>query len=675
MSQSPIKSNGNTPLSRCNAVSRKGYKFWSYLVVAGLIVLGGCASIGNPDGGPYDETPPVFVGSTPARGALNVKDGKVTLSFDEYVKLEKASEKIVVSPPQVQQPIIKTSGKKISVSIEDTLKPNTTYTIDFNDAIVDNNEGNPLGNFAFAFSTGEVIDTLAVSGTVLDAQNLEPVQGMLVGLHEELDDSAFTTLPFVRVSRTDAEGRFTIRGIAPGSYRAYALKDMNQNFRFDQKSEAIGWLDSLVVPRTEVRMEPDTTWIDSLTIDTVRILPVTHYLPEDLVLLTFTEEPTFRYLVKNERTALNKFTLIFSTPSDTLPLIEPLNFPQGDSAYIVEANPRNDTITYWMRDTLVYYQDTLSMCLTYMATDTLGLLSPRTDTLRLVPKKTRAKQLAEEAKKRKEEEKELEKRLKRGDSTVVKKQTPVLPVKVNGGSSMDLNAVVTVTVNEPLASYNDSALHLVRKVDTLWVDEPFVFRRQKAKLMTYELLAEWRPEEEYKLTLDSAAFTGIYGLSSKKTDTNLRFNSLEKYSSFVLTLLGSINQQADRQAGGQLIAQLVDKSDKLIRQAVVGDDGRAEFYFVKPATYYVRLLADDNGNGVWDTGLWDDRRRAERVFYYGKPLEMRENWDYSEEWDPLAKPIERQKPDDLKKNKKEKRERKSKNQQREEQKRKKQKKR
>ena len=228
-------------------------------------------------------------------------------------------------------------------------------------------------------------------------------------------------------------------------------------------------------------------------------------------------------------------------------------------------------------------------------------------------------------------------------------------------------------VNEPLASYNDSALHLVRKVDTLWVDEPFVFRRQKAKLMTYELLAEWRPEEEYKLTLDSAAFTGIYGLSSKKTDTNLRFNSLEKYSSFVLTLLGSINQQADRQAGGQLIAQLVDKSDKLIRQAVVGDDGRAEFYFVKPATYYVRLLADDNGNGVWDTGLWDDRRRAERVFYYGKPLEMRENWDYSEEWDPLAKPIERQKPDDLKKNKKEKRERKSKNQQREEQKRKKQK--
>ena len=212
----------------------------SFRIIGGMLLLGSCASIGNPDGGPYDETPPVFIGSTPARGALNVKDGKVTLSFDEYVKLEKASEKIVVSPPQVQQPVIKTSGKKISVSIEDSLKANTTYTIDFNDAIVDNNEGNPLGDFAFAFSTGDVIDTLAVSGTVLDAQNLEPVQGILVGLHEELDDSAFTTMPFVRVSRTDAEGKFTIRGIAPGSYRAYALKDMNQNFVFDQKSETIG---------------------------------------------------------------------------------------------------------------------------------------------------------------------------------------------------------------------------------------------------------------------------------------------------------------------------------------------------------------------------------------------------------------------------------------------------
>lgn len=640
----------------------------STLLIAGVLALTiGCASIGSPDGGPFDETPPVFLGSTPELRALGVTDQKVTLNFDEYIKIEKASEKVVISPPQATQPIIKTNGKKIIVSLEDSLKENTTYTIDFNDAIVDNNEGNPLGNFAFSFSTGDRIDTLAVSGIVLDASNLEPVQGILVGLHSNLEDSAFTTLPLERVSRTDAEGHFTIRGIAPGSYRAYALNDMNQNFFFDQKAEMLSWLDSLVIPSTEVRMEPDTTWIDSLTIDTVRILPVTHYLPEDLVLLAFTEEPTFRYLVKSERKTLNTFSLYFSTPSDTLPLIEPFNFP-ADSSYIVQANPRNDTITYWMRDTLYYYQDTLSFALTYMATDTLGLLTPRTDTLQLVPKKTRAKILQEEEKKRKEEEKEREKRLKRGDSTEVRKEPPVLPIKINASGSMDLNASVTIDFNEPVTLRSDTLIHLVHKVDTLWKDEPFVFRRRKDQLMSYELLAEWKPEEEYKLSVDSAAFTGMYGLQSKKSEANIKFNPLDQYSTFILTITSA--ERFHDTEGAKLMAQLVDKSDKVIRQEPV-NDGHADFYFVKPSTYYIRLLYDLNGNGVWDTGLYEDHRRAEPIYYYTQPFEMRENWDYSQDWDPLLLPIEKQKPDDLKKTKVEKKEKKSKNEQREEQKRKK----
>ena len=635
-------------------------------IVATVTILIGCASIGSPDGGPYDETPPKVLGSTPLPGALGVTEQKVVIDFDEYIKLEKASEKVVVSPPQKTQPVIKTNGKKIIVSLEDSLLEDATYTIDFNDAIVDNNEGNPLGNYAFTFSTGDHIDTLACSGLVLSATNLEPVQGILVGLHSNLEDSAFTTLPFERVGRTDADGHFTIRGIAPGEYRAYALQDMNQNFFFDQKSEMLAWLDSLVIPSTEVRMEPDTTWIDSLTIDTIRILPVTHYLPEDLVLLAFTEEPTFRYLVKSERPALNKFSLYFSTPSDTLPHLEPFNFP-ADSAYIVQTNARNDSITYWMKDTLYYYQDTLSFALTYYATDTLGILSPRTDTLNLVPKKTRAKILQEEEKKRKEEEKEREKRLKKGDSTEVKKPTPVLSMKVNAGSSMDLNAVVTVVFEEPVVAYCDTSLHLTHKVDSLWEDAPFVFRRRKGQLMTYELLGEWRPEEEYKFHIDSAAFTGLYGLSSKKSETSIKFSALDKYSSFILNIL---RPERFNTPGSQLVAQLVDKSDKVVRQQVV-KDGHADFYFVKPATYYIRMFWDLDSDGVWDTGCYDTHTPAEAIWYYTQPIEMRENWDYNQDWDPLDIPIDKQKPDDLKKTKSEKKEKKSKNKQREEEKRKK----
>ena len=204
-----------------------------------LILLTACASIGNPDGGPYDEVAPSFVSSTPQPYATAVKDGKIVLEFNENIKLEKAFEKVVVSPPQLEMPEINYSGKRITIQLLDTLKPNTTYSVDFNDAVVDNNEGNPLENFAFVFSTGNNVDTLAVSGTVLDASNLEPIKGMLVGAYKAGSDTLFSTTPFERLSRTDSRGRFTIKGLAPGSYRIYALADANQNYSSTRRAKKL----------------------------------------------------------------------------------------------------------------------------------------------------------------------------------------------------------------------------------------------------------------------------------------------------------------------------------------------------------------------------------------------------------------------------------------------------
>ena len=196
-----------------------------------IILLYACASTGTPDGGPYDETPPKFVRATPEPNATNNKRKKIAIEFDEFIKIENAAEKVIISPPQTEMPEVKASGKRVLVEFFDTLRDNTTYTIDFGDAIVDNNEGNPMGNFSYAFSTGEIIDTMEVSGTVLNAQDLEPIKGIQVGLHSNLNDSAFTSLPFVRISRTDSRGHFTIKGVAPGKYRIYALKDGNQNYK------------------------------------------------------------------------------------------------------------------------------------------------------------------------------------------------------------------------------------------------------------------------------------------------------------------------------------------------------------------------------------------------------------------------------------------------------------
>lgn len=623
--------------------------------ILAVSLMTACASIGSPDGGPYDETPPIFLGSTPEPFAVGVKDKRVELEFDEFIKIEKAAEKVVVSPPQMTLPEIKTNGKKIVVTLDDSLKANTTYSIDFSDAIVDYNEGNPLGNFAFSFSTGEHIDTLAVSGTVLNASNLEPIKGILVGLHSNLSDSAFTTIPFERVSRTDADGRFTIRGIAPGSYRAYALQDANQNYMFDQKNEMIAFLDSLVVPYTEIRMHQDTTWIDSLTIDTIRTVPCVHYLPEDLVLLAFTEAPTQRYLTKTERPGLNRFSIIFSLGADSLPLLKPLNFPEED-AYIVQASLDYDSITYWMRDSLVYFQDTLSFALTYEYTDTAGVLVPRTDTLSLVPKKTRAKIQEEERKKLEEAKKEREKRMKHGDTIPEPKpQMKFLSIKIKGGTNMNLNNNVWIDFDEPIVQYSDTAIHLYKKVDTLWIDEPHLFRQRENELMGYELLAEWRPEVEYKLNIDSAAFVGLYGLHTKQQETKLKFKGLDQYSTLYLTIQG---------AKPSYVVQLLSGGEKVARQQQV-ERGQADFYFLSPSTYHIRIFNDRNGNGIWDTGLYENKESAEEVYYFPGKIETRANWDYTQEWNPTALPIDRQKPDDIKKQKSTTKERKSKNAERE----------
>lgn len=597
-------------------------------VVTVIAALYSCASIGRPDGGPLDETPPRFIGSTPAAGALNNTKTKVSLSFDEFIKLEKANEKVVISPPQVQQPEIKASGKRISVNLLDSLKPNTTYTIDFSDAIVDNNEGNPLGNFAFTFSTGSAIDTMEVSGTLLEASNLEPVKGMLVGMHSNLSDTAFTKLPFDRVARTDSRGHFTIRGVAPGKYRIFGLMDADQNFAFSQKSEALAFNDSLVIPRWEERIRQDTTWVDSLTIDTIVERKYTYYLPDNVILRSFKEDLFSQYLVKNERLTPEKFTLYFAAKADTLPVLKGLNFDERD-AFIIEKNLTNDTIHYWVRDSLLYKQDTLSLSLNYLYTDTLNQLVPRTDTLNLVAKTV--KKAVDEPKKKKKKKGEEEE----------PEPTKFLHVSTYIPSTMDVYDYISLSFDEPIASFDSTAIHLKQKVDTLWEDIPFAFEQDSLKLRKYNLYYDWEPGKEYEFSVDSTAFHGIYGLFTDKIKQNIKVRSLEEYGAIYFNISG---------CDSIAFVELLDTQDKVVRKVPVVN-GQADFYFLNPGKYCARLINDTNGNGVWDSGEYETKRQPEMVYYYPQILEPKANWEVEQTWDVKALPLDKQKPDELKKQK------------------------
>ena len=607
-----------------------------------LVIIGySCASMGTPDGGPYDEMPPKCVGSSPKLHAVNTKNKKLELEFDEFIKLEKAAEKVVVSPPQLDQPEIKVVGKKVVIELIDTLKDSTTYTIDFSDAIVDNNEGNPMGHFTYSFSTGASIDTMEVSGTVLNAADLEPIKGIQVGLHKNLNDSAFTKLPFDRVSRTDSRGHFSIRGVAPGKYRIYALMDGNQNYLFDSKTEAIAFSDSIIIPSMMPATRQDTIWKDTLTIDTIKTVGYTRFMPDDIILRVFKEENTRQYFSRSQRDKENHFILKFSAKADTLPTLKGLNFDEKD-AFVIEPNAGNDSICYWIKDSLVYQMDTLEIQMDYLYTDSLNQLVPKTDTIYLANKLTRAQKEKLAKKEAEEKEKERKKKEKTGEK-IEPEPTPFLKMNVDAPSAFDINKNILLTFEEPVVRMDTSAIRVNVKEDTLWVKAPFLLVADSVIPRQYEILASWEPEKEYQLQIDSAAITGLYGLHTNKVEQTLKVKKQDEYGTLLLNLPG-VEQSC--------IVELMDNSGKVLRQQAVTPEGTADFYYLAPNTkYYIRMFNDRNGNKVWDTGVFEKGIQPEEVYYFPKVWEMKANFEFEETWDVHAVPVDKQKLDEIKKQK------------------------
>ena len=613
---------------------------WCAIVVV-AIVAASCARMGNPDGGWYDETPPRVVGASPSEKATNVHTKKVYINFDEYIKIDNPSEKVVVSPPQLEAPEIKAQGKRIAISLLDSLKANTTYTIDFSDAISDNNEGNPLGNYTYCFSTGNVIDTLEVAGTVLAAENLEPIKGILVGLYADLTDSAFRTKPMMRVSRTDSRGHFTIKGVAPGSYRIYALQDMDGNYIFNQKAEMLAFATDTIIPSFKADTKQDTLWRDSLHIDVVKRIEYTHFLPDDICLMAFNEKVTDRFFLKSERSEPNRFTLFYSFGTDSLPKLRGLNFDTNDSTFTIDASAKLDTITYCINDTAIINHDSLEVELRHLVTDTLGKLTESIDTIQLYAKIPYEKRLKNKLKELEQWQKEQDKKKRKGQPYDSIPPVEMLKYTIKGGE-LDPDKNVDFVFTTPLKHFDTAKMHLFSKPpkDSLWYEEEFKF--EKKTPLKYSFRAEWKPGYEYSLELDSLAFEDIYGTSSNREKQGIKVKPLSSYATIMFTITGM--------EGKNIVCQLLNSSDNVVKE-VATDNGVAQFYYVNPGSYYLRMFVDDNNNGEWDTGCYDENRQPEAVYYYHEEIKCKANWDFSETWNPTARTITSQKPSKITKQK------------------------
>lgn len=617
--------------------------FQLILIAALSLLMVACARMGQPDGGWFDDDPPRIIGSNPADQAVGVNSKRITIQFDEYIKLEDATQNVIVSPPQLEMPEIKATGKKIVVDLKDSLKANTTYTIDFSDAISDNNENNPLGNYTFTFSTGERIDTFEVAGTVLDASNLEPIKGIQVGLYADLADSAFRTKPLLRVARTDGRGRFVIKGVAPGEYRVYALQDADGNYMFNQKSEMVAFSHTTYKPSAGPDIRQDTIWRDSLRIDNILRVPYTHFYPDDIILLAFQEVQTDRYLLKQpERKDADRFTLYFSYGNPQLPEIRGFNFDEKD-AFVLEASEKKDTLTYWLRDTALVNQDTLSMQLSYLMTDSTGVLVTQIDTVDVIAKTSYAKRQKDLKKQVESWEKEQAKLKKQGEPYDSIMPREPLKVQYNVPGTMAPDSRPTINMPAPLARCDTASIHLYTKVDTLWYRVPVDVQRRDSLLRTYDVLAEWTAGSEYSLEVDSAAFEDIYGNVSKPFKQGIKISTLDEFSTIVLQLAGVTDTT--------YVVELLDQSEKTIKQVRTEANGDAVFFYVKPGGYYARAFRDRNGNGVWDTGNYDANLQPEEVYYFPGRIDCKEKWDITRPWNLIATPLNMQKPGEITKQK------------------------
>lgn len=638
------------------------------ITVAAALALWSCANMGNgPDGGPYDETPPHIVSMTQpqlvaTQGKKAKKHKKTTfeLVFNELIAIDNPTENVIVSPPQQETPNISAVGKRIKVEILDSLKPNTTYTVDFADAIKDNNEGNPLGHFTYIFSTGEQTDTMQMAGYVLNAEDLEPLSSVLVGLHPGTEnvapagDTLFTHTPFDRVARTNGDGYFSIKGVANDrGYNAYALKDADGDFAFSQPTEQIAFTRKLLIPGSFPDVRHDTVWVDTVTIDSIRHIPFTHFTPDDIVLLAFQEKNQPRMLLKTDRTNENFFQTFFTAPSEHIPVIQGLNFDEH-GAFIEQRSPGNDTISYWLCDSTLIMQDTLSMTYTYMAwDDSLKQHLLKTDTLDITARTPWEKRM-EKAKKEEEKRlKQIERMRKRGQ--IVDDTPPVKHnrIEVKVGSSLSPAENVMLKFDTPTAVMHEDMVHLYLKVDSSETPAPFEIDTIPTDIMSLRLRAEWRPEQEYKLVIDSGAVENIYHCVSDKQEKTFKIDNLDKFGTLFVELSGLDSLQIvmpDSMPAPSPYdccrVELLNSTGKVAYTANAVNR-LAEFYYLNEGEYFLRCIIDRNGNGKWDTGAWADRLPPEDVFYRPTSVNIRAGWDLNEQWNVTELPRYKQKPDAL----------------------------
>ncbi len=556
------------------------------LLLVTALLLTGCAKIVSPTGGPKDVTPPSITKESPQNGCNNFKGNTIKISFSEFITLNNTFENVLISPPLSQQPTYTISGKTLVIKFNDTLQSNQTYNIGFANCIQDFTEGNPIPFYNFAFSTGEAVDSFMLKGKVIDAQTNGAVKGCFVFAYsQDIDSLPLTTRPQY-ITKTQPNGAFAIKNIKEGNYKIFALKDINNNLIYDLPNEEIAFLDNTMeAVRMPVEVPQDTTSVkDSVEV----VLPETTEEVPETPLYLFTEEDTTQALVKLQNKELGKYEFIYKSKIHSHE-VKVLSEKDYDRFEIVG----HDTITWYLKEPLLD-----SMVVAMTVNDTVC------DTLRLEPFKKASARTGQ-------------RRGKGGDHT---------PLAVANQNAGELYKPIALTFPYPVRPSDSIPVQIIATKKYTGNDTSYL-KLSIPDIFTQSLIIDKKFEEKvpHTILIPDSVFFGYNGLTNDTIRIKFTTKTEKDYG-----LLRMDYHLPDN--GYPFVIQLLNSKGDILQTDILHQSGAITYPNLIAGGYKIKAIEDRNGNGLWDTGNYRQKRQPERIFFFNKSLTIRGYWELEEEW-------------------------------------------
>ena len=583
------------------------------IILLSIFIMGSCAKIVAPTGGPKDETPPKIVEIAPANYSTSFESDEINIKFNEFIQLKDINNNLIMSPPVDEKPEIMVKGKVLNIKMKSWLKDSTTYNIYFGNSVQNYNEGNPIENFQYVFSTGAYIDSLSIEGQILDAFTLFPQEGIYVMLYDTYEDSVpLKNIPRY-LSKTNKEGFFKINNISENQYKVFCTDDLNKNFIYDMPNEKIAFVDSLIRFNLITEVIVDTLFksdtlavnmdstIANKQIDTIITRINKYYEKPKYVFMLFEEDKKVQYLTNTKRNQKEKLEFMFNKPIKDSLILSINDSVVHKDWFLKEVNTTNDTILYWITDSLIYNREQLDVLLSYQKEDSNLVYQWATDTLNLKYFVTKKDKNTEEQ-----------------PDTLIQYKTNI---KNNG--IIDLNNNIRFNFERPIKNVDQSKFSIFSVVDTIETPIEFSVSQDKANLRKMDIHTKWASDTSYKLIVLPGAFYDIYGLTNDTLEIKFKSQKLDFYGKILANVVGI-------DSSFQLITQLIvpgkDK-EQVFLEKIIQNDQIVEFSFLPPKEFIFKVILDKNFNGKWDTGDYMNHIQPEEVLYHTEKVKVRSNWD------------------------------------------------